>query len=103
MVNMAFSMIKIIRSVKNLIKNDIMDELDMRIGIHTVQHFFFIKITKILVWTFIKGDVIGGIIGTDVVRYDIYGKDVLIANKMESNGIVGKGCYLLLFIKNKFN
>lgn len=36
-VNMAFSMIKIIRSVKNLIKNDIMDELDMRIGIHTVQ------------------------------------------------------------------
>lgn len=33
---MAFSMIKIIRSVKNLIKNDIMDDLDMRIGIHTV-------------------------------------------------------------------
>lgn len=23
------------------------------------------------------------------MRYDIYGKDVLIANKMESNGIVG--------------
>jgi hypothetical protein len=23
------------------------------------------------------------------VRYDIYGKDVLIANKMESNGIIG--------------
>ncbi len=23
------------------------------------------------------------------MRYDIYGKDVLIANKMESNGIIG--------------
>ena len=32
---------------------------------------------------------IGGIIGTDVVRYDIYGPDVLIANKMESNGAEG--------------
>ena len=32
---------------------------------------------------------IGGIIGTDVVRYDIYGPDVLIANKMESNGVEG--------------
>lgn len=42
----------------------------MRIGIHT-------------------GDIIGGIIGTDVVRYDIYGKNVLIANKMEQNGVVG--------------
>lgn len=32
---------------------------------------------------------IGGIIGTDIVRYDIYGRDVLIANKMESNGLPG--------------
>ena len=37
-----------------------------------------------------QGDVIGGIIGTDIVRYDIYGKDVLIANKMESNGTIGR-------------
>lgn len=28
-------------------------------------------------------------IGTELVRYDIYGKDVLIANKMESNGVSG--------------
>ena len=27
--------------------------------------------------------------GKDIVRYDIYGKDVLIANKMESNGLIG--------------
>ena len=36
-----------------------------------------------------KGNIFGGIIGTDIVRYDIYGKDVLIANKMESNGVIG--------------
>ena len=36
----------------------------MRIGIHT-------------------GKIIGGIIGTDVIRYDIFGIDVMIANSME--------------------
>lgn len=45
--------------------------LNMRIGIHT-------------------GQVIGGVIGTDIVRYDIYGKDVSIANKMESSGVEGR-------------
>ena len=45
--------------------------LNMRIGIHT-------------------GTVIGGISGTDIVRYDIYGEDVFIANKLESSGIPGK-------------
>ena len=43
----------------------------MRIGIHT-------------------GTVIAGIIGSSVVRYDIFGSDVLIANKMESSGVPGK-------------
>lgn len=42
----------------------------MRIGVHT-------------------GNIIGGIIGTDIVRYDIYGKDVTIANTMESSGKEG--------------
>ena len=41
----------------------------MRIGIHT-------------------GVLIGGIIGTEVVRYDIYGADNMIANDMESHGMV---------------
>ncbi len=35
---------------------------------------------------------IGGIIGKEIVRYDIYGIDVPIANKMESNGIKGRVC-----------
>ena len=43
----------------------------MRIGIHT-------------------GEVIGGVTGTNIVRYDIYGPDVLIANKMESGGSPGR-------------
>ena len=46
-------------------------QLNMRIGMHT-------------------GEVIGGIAGTSIVRYDIYGPDVLIANKIESNGVPGK-------------
>jgi len=64
---MAFSMIDTIRLVRKKLNYN---GLDMRIGIHT-------------------GSIIGGIIGTDIVRYDIYGKDVLIANKMESNGKEG--------------
>ncbi len=37
----------------------------MRIGVHTGKK------------------IIGGILGTKVVRYDVYGRDILIANKME--------------------
>ena len=59
-------MVKIIETVREKIKYD---DLNMRIGIHT-------------------GVVIGGIIGTEVVRYDIYGADNMIANDMESNGKV---------------
>jgi len=43
-----------------------------------------------VVWISKKGDIIGGVIGKSVVRYDIYGKDVLLANKMESNGERGR-------------
>jgi len=66
-VTQAFDMIQIIKQVKTRIKES---ELGMRIGIHT-------------------GNIIGGVIGTEIVRYDIYGRDVLIANKMESNGKSG--------------
>jgi class 3 adenylate cyclase len=47
------------------------EELNMRIGIH-------------------YGKILGGIIGSDIIRFDIYGDDVLIANKMESEGEKGK-------------
>jgi len=48
-------------------------DLDMRVGIHT-------------------GMMTAGIIGSNIVRYDIFGSDVLIANKMESSGAQGKVC-----------
>ena len=66
-------MIEIIQEVRNVSENADLRELDMRIGIHT-------------------GRVVAGIIGTKVVRYDIFGEGVLIANKMESNGIPGQVC-----------
>jgi hypothetical protein len=50
--------------------------------------FFFFSI-NIFIYKF-KGSIIGGIIGTDVVKYDVYGKDITLANKMESNGYAGK-------------
>lgn len=42
-------------------------DLGMRIGIHT-------------------GTIIGGVVGTDIIWFDIYGEDALIANKIESHG-----------------
>lgn len=39
----------------------------MRIGIHT-------------------GDIVGGVVGTNIIRFDVYGENVLIANQMESKG-----------------
>ena len=66
-VNFAKSLIEVIEETNQ--QNHC--ELNMRVGIHT-------------------GEVIGGITGTNIVRYDIYGSDVLIANKMESNGEPGK-------------
>ena len=67
-LSMGFAMIDIIKNVRERIN---FKDLDMRIGVHT-------------------GDVIGGIVGTNIVRYDIYGRTVMIANKMESNGKLGK-------------
>lgn len=66
-------MIQIINEERTRTSNPALKNLDMRIGIHT-------------------GKIVGGIIGTKVVRYDIFGQDVLIANKMESNGRAGAVC-----------
>jgi phospholipid-transporting ATPase len=67
MVEIALDMIKTIQKVNKRQKT----ELNMRIGMHT-------------------GEVIAGITGTNIVRYDIYGSDVEIANKTESSGLPGK-------------
>jgi class 3 adenylate cyclase len=59
---------KIIKKVRKEIK---FEDLGMRIGVHS-------------------GKVIGGVIGSDIIRFDIYGEDAKIANKMESSGTKGK-------------
>jgi len=69
MVMFAQRIIEIIEEVNELFEM----QLNMRIGMNT-------------------GRVIGGVTGSKIVRYDIYGPDVLIANKVESNGISGKIC-----------
>lgn len=65
-VEMAFEMKKVIADIND----EYFTGLDMRIGVHT-------------------GDLIGAVIGTNIVRYDIYGKDVLIGFKMEANSRPG--------------
>ena len=67
MVNMGLCMIKAIRRINTKKKTD----LDMRIGLHT-------------------GSISACITGSNIVRYDIYGPDVDIANKMESTGSNGR-------------
>lgn len=67
MINMALDMVKSIKKTNR----DKGTSLNMRIGMHT-------------------GEVIAGITGTNIVRYDIYGPDVDIANKMESGGAAGR-------------
>ena len=69
-VQTGLEMLKIINEERERSENPSLKNLDMRIGIHT-------------------GSIVGGIIGTKIVRYDIFGPDVLIANKMESNGLAG--------------
>jgi magnesium-transporting ATPase (P-type)/class 3 adenylate cyclase len=66
-LKMALSMTSVIENINSEQRTS----LNMRIGIHT-------------------GTIIAGVIGTNIVRYDIYGPDVLIANKMESCGKSGK-------------
>ena len=67
-------MIEVINDIKSKVSPmSPIQNLNLRAGIHT-------------------GSVIAGIIGAKVVRYDIFGQDVLIANKMESHGVEGGVC-----------
>ena len=69
-IETGFDMLDIVRTVRDEMG---IEGLDMRIGIHT-------------------GMMTAGIIGSNIVRYDIFGSDVLIANKMESEGANGQVC-----------
>lgn len=61
MIAMANSMLKEVKKVRK--KHGI--SFNMRIGLHT-------------------GDIITGIIGTNIFKFDMYGSDVEIVNKIQS-------------------
>jgi class 3 adenylate cyclase len=62
---------EILNEIRESSVNPIFKNLKMRVGIHT-------------------GKVIAGIIGSKVVRYDLFGQGVLIANKIKEQGIADK-------------
>lgn len=68
MLRVAQDMLKKVKLVKHPKTNK---PIQMRIGIHT-------------------GSIVGGVIGTTTLRYDIWGIDVLAANLMEANGVPDK-------------
>ena len=54
-------MCEVVREERNRLKDPALSKLDVKVGLNT-------------------GKIVAGIIGTKVVRYDIFGQDVLIAN-----------------------
>ena len=61
----------ILNEIRESSANPIFKTLKMRIGIHT-------------------GRVIAGIIGSKIVRYDLFGQGVLITNKIKEIGVADK-------------
>ena len=61
----------ILNEIRESSINPIFKKLKMRVGIHT-------------------GRVIAGIIGSKVVRYDLFGQGVLIANRVKETGMADK-------------
>ena len=72
-IQTGLEMIEIIQEIREQSLNVLHKALDMRVGINT-------------------GKVIAGIIGSKVVRYDIFGEGVVVANKIEQQGKAGHVC-----------
>jgi len=64
-------MIRIINEVRARVYRESGVDVNMRIGIHS-------------------GNIISGILGTNKWQYDVWSRDVVIANKMEQTGKPGK-------------
>lgn len=61
LLQVAHQMIEIVAEERNRLKDPLLNDLNIRIGLNT-------------------GKIVAGIIGTKVVRYDIFGQDVLISH-----------------------
>lgn len=64
-------MIKIIKEVRARLRRESGVDVNMRIGVHS-------------------GNIISGILGANKWQYDVWSRDVVIANKMEQTGKPGK-------------
>ncbi|GAB1865684.1 adenylate cyclase [Camponotus japonicus] len=70
-VDLGLDMIKIINEVRARVYRESGVDVNMRIGVHS-------------------GNIISGILGTNKWQYDVWSRDVVIANKMEQTGKPGK-------------
>ncbi|KAI4481379.1 hypothetical protein M0804_009499 [Polistes exclamans] len=70
-VDLGLDMIKIIKEVRTRVRRESGVDVNMRIGVHS-------------------GNIISGILGANKWQYDVWSRDVVIANKMEQTGKPGK-------------
>ncbi|XP_046141836.1 adenylate cyclase type 7 isoform X2 [Osmia bicornis bicornis] len=70
-VDLGLDMIKIIKEVRGRVRRECGVDVNMRIGVHS-------------------GNIISGILGANKWQYDVWSRDVVIANKMEQTGQPGK-------------
>ena len=66
-LQVALQMLEIVQEEKKRLITPYLKNLDLKMGIHT-------------------GKILGGIIGSKLVRYDIFGHDVLIVKRIEAHG-----------------
>ena len=64
-------MVECVQEELQRLKDPILRRLDINVGIHT-------------------GTLIGGILGTKLVRYDIFGKDVYLTRFLEQHSVKGQ-------------